>query len=116
MAISTFFEQYATIRWYIASKEIAGQLYALKADMPTVGASGSIFGIFMAFAMLFPNIELFLFFVPLPIKAKYMIAIYGMYELYAGMLANPADNVAHFAHLGGALFAYLFIRWWKKER
>jgi len=65
--------------------------------------------------MLFPNTELFLFFIPLPIKAKYVIAIYGMYELYAGVRDNPADNVAHFAHLGGILFAYLLVRWWKKQ-
>lgn len=72
--------------------------------MPTVGAPGSVFGIFMAFAMLFPNTELFLFFVSIPIKAKCVIAIYGMYELYAGVKDNPADNVAHFAHLGGVYF------------
>jgi len=114
--ITAFWERPDDVVYIAESKEIAGQLYALKVDMPTVGASGSIFGIFTAFAMLFPNAELFLFFIPLPIKAKYAIAIYGMYELYAGVLANPADNVAHFAHLGGILFAYPFIRWWQKGR
>lgn len=114
--IAAFREQPDNVAYITESKEIIGQLYSLKVDMPTAGASGSIFGIFTAFAMLFPNVELFLFFIPLPIKAKYVIAIYGMYELYAGILANPADNVAHFAHLGGILFAYLFIRWWKKGR
>ena len=84
--------------------------------MPTVGASGSILGIFTAFSMLFPNTKLFLLFMPFPIRAKYAIAIYGVYELYAGVLANPADNVAHFAHLGGILFAYLFIKQWKQRR
>ena len=113
--ISAFFECPDDLAYIAKSKAIVSQLYTLKANMPTVGASGSVFGIFMAFAMLFPNTALFLFFIPFPIKAKYVIAIYGMYELYAGVRDNPADNVAHFAHLGGALFAYLLIRWWKRQ-
>lgn len=113
--ISAFFERPDDLAYIAKSKAIVSQLYTLKANMPTVGASGSVFGIFMAFAMLFPNTELFLFFIPLPIKAKYVIAIYGMYELYAGVGDNPTDNVAHFAHLGGVLFAYLFVRWWKRQ-
>ena len=92
------------------------QLYRLKADIPTVGASGAIFGILTAFSMLFPNAQLSLFFLPIPISAKYFIVLYGMYELYAGIQDNPADNVAHFAHLGGIVFAYLFIRWWRKRQ
>lgn len=96
------------------SRAIVSQLYRLKADITTVGASGSVFGIFTAFSMLFPNKELFLFFIPFPVKVKYVVAIYGAYELYAGIIANPTDNVAHAAHLGGILFAYLFVRWSKK--
>ena len=99
---------------YIAkSKSIVSQLYMLKADVPVVGASGAIFGILMAFAMLHPNTELLLIFFPIPIKAKYFVALYGAYELYAGIQANPVDNVAHFAHLGGIMFAYFLIKWWK---
>lgn len=112
---SAFFEHPNDLAYVTESKAIAHQLYKLKADMPTVGASGSIFGIFMAFAMLFPNTKLFLFFMPFPVKAKYVIAIYGVYELYAGIKGNPADNTAHFAHLGGIIFAYLFIVWWKRR-
>ncbi|MHA7877950.1 MAG: rhomboid family intramembrane serine protease [Bacteroidota bacterium] len=114
--ITAFFEHPERVAYITESKEIVRQLYTLKVNMPTVGASGSIFGIFMAFAMLFPNVRLFLFFIPIPIKAKYVIAIYGIYELYAGVSDNPTDNVAHFAHLGGVLFAYLFIKWWKKRQ
>jgi membrane associated rhomboid family serine protease len=115
--ISAFFKHPDDLAYITKSKTIISQLYTLKVDMPTVGASGSVFGIFMAFAMLFPNAELFLFlFIPFPIKAKYVIALYGIYEIYAGIQGNPADNVAHFAHLGGILFAYLFIRWWKEQR
>ncbi len=113
--ISAFFKHPDNLAYIAKSKAIVSQLYMLKADIPTVGASGAVFGIFMAFAMLFPSIELFLYFVPIPIKAKYVIAIFGVYELYAGIRDSPADNVAHFAHLGGILFAYLFIRWWRQR-
>jgi membrane associated rhomboid family serine protease len=113
--ISAFFEHPDDPACVAKSKAIVKQLYMLKANIPTVGASGSVFGIFMAFAMLFPNTELLLFFLPIPIKAKYVIAIYGIYELYAGVRAHPADNIAHSAHIGGLLFAYLFIRWWQRQ-
>jgi membrane associated rhomboid family serine protease len=107
------FFKYADDPAYITrSKAIANQLYILKANVTTVGVSGAIFGLLTAFAMLFPNAELSVFFIP--IKAKYFVVIYGVYELYAGVQANPADNVAHFAHLGGILFGYLFIKWWKR--
>lgn len=114
--IRSFFEHPDDANYITQSKVIARQLYMLKANMPTVGASGSVFGIFMAFAMLYPNVELFIYFIPIPIKAKYVIALYGAYELYAGLRVNPADNVAHFAHLGGILFAYVFIQWWKRQQ
>ena len=76
-------------------------------NVPMVGASGAIFGILMAFGLLFPNTELFLLFFPFPIKAKYFVAFYGLYELYAGIQNAQSDNVAHFAHLGGMLFAFI---------
>ncbi|XWN35057.1 MAG: rhomboid family intramembrane serine protease [Roseivirga sp.] len=113
--IAAFFEHADDPAYLARSKAIVGQLYRLKIDTPIIGASGAIFGLLMAFAMLFPNAELFLFFLPLPVKAKYVIAFYGAYELYAGIRHNPADNVAHFAHLGGLLLGYLFIRRWKKR-
>ncbi|MHA8065141.1 rhomboid family intramembrane serine protease [Aquirufa sp. ROCK2-A2] len=80
------------------------------------GASGSVFGILMAFGYLFPNSEMFLFPIPIPIKAKYFVSGYGLYELYAGMQQNPGDNVAHFAHLGGMFFAIILIFAWKTNR
>src|SRR5690606_1488761 len=96
---------------YIAQgKEIMKRLYLLKIDIPTVGASGAIFGLLTAFAMLFPHAQLSIFLLPITIQAKYFIVLYGAYELYAGIQTNPADQVAHFAHLGGILFAYIFIR------
>jgi membrane associated rhomboid family serine protease len=79
----------------------------------TVGASGAVFGILLAFGMLFPNARLMLLIPPVPIKAKYMVIIYGALELYLGISNNPADNVAHFAHLGGMLFGFILIKMWK---
>ena len=81
---------------------------------PTVGASGAVFGLLLAFGMLFPNALLYLYFA-IPIKAKYFVIGYGILELYAGISNNPADNVAHFAHLGGMIFGYILIKYWKKN-
>lgn len=82
----------------------------------TVGASGAVFGILLAFGMLFPNTELMLLFPPIPIKAKWFVMGYGALELYMGFANNPNDNVAHFAHLGGMLFGFILIKIWKKDR
>ena len=101
---------------YIArSKAIVTQLYTFKVNVPVVGASGAIFGLLTAFAMLFPHARLSLWLLPLAIPARYVVILYGIYELYAGLRDNPADHIAHFAHLGGILFAYLFIRWYKNK-
>lgn len=83
-------------------------------NTPTVGASGAVFGVLLAFGMLFPNTELMLLFPPIPIKAKYFVMGYGALELYLG-LAQPGSNVAHFAHLGGMLFGFFMIRYWNKN-
>ncbi len=85
-------------------------------NISTVGASGAVFGILLAFGMLFPNTELMLLIPPIPIKAKYFVAIYGVLELYLGISNNPADNVAHFAHLGGMLFGFILLRIWKNQQ
>ncbi len=81
----------------------------------TVGASGAVFGILLAFGMLFPNAELMLFFIPVPIKAKYFVIGYGVLELVNGVANVPGDNIAHFAHLGGMLFGFIMIKLWKKD-
>ena len=80
-----------------------------------VGASGSLFGILLAFGMIFPNTLLFLIFFPIPIKAKYFVIGYGLIELFSGLQNNPGDNVAHFAHLGGMLFGFILIKFWKNK-
>ncbi|MBV5314913.1 MAG: rhomboid family intramembrane serine protease [Prolixibacteraceae bacterium] len=83
-------------------------------NMPTVGASGAVFGILLGFGMLFPNTELMLLFPPIPIKAKYFVMGYGAIELFSG-IANTGSNIAHFAHLGGMLFGFFMIRYWNKH-
>ncbi len=83
---------------------------------PTVGASGAVFGILLAFGMLFPNVELQLMFVPVPIKAKYFVIGYGVIELFLGINNAESDNIAHFAHLGGMLFGFILIKLWSKGK
>ena len=92
---------------------LAGKLNLLL-NVPTVGASGAVFGILLGFGMLFPNTELMLLFPPIPIKAKYFVMGYGAIELFSG-IANTGDNVAHFAHLGGMLFGFILIKYWNKK-
>ena len=84
----------------------------LKLNIPTVGASGAVFGVLLAFGMLFPNTQLMLLFPPIPIKAKYFVIIYGAIELWFGVMQQPGDNVAHFAHLGGMIFGFILIKYW----
>ena len=81
----------------------------------TIGASGAVFGILLAFGMLFPNVPLYIMFIPVPIKAKYFVIGYGLIELFMGVASFQGDSVAHFAHLGGMLFGYFLIRYWKKK-
>ena len=80
-----------------------------------VGASGSVFGLLLAFGMMFPNSLIYVYFA-IPIKAKYFVMIYGAIELYSGISNSAGDNVAHFAHLGGMLFGIFLILYWKKRR
>lgn len=78
-----------------------------------VGASGSLFGLLLAFGMMFPNVRLFLIFLPIPIKAKYFVMGYGLIELYLG-ITGSGTNIAHFAHLGGMIFGFILIKLWQK--
>jgi membrane associated rhomboid family serine protease len=84
-------------------------------NIPVVGASGAVFGILLAFGMMFPNTKLLFLFFPVPIKAKYFVILYGAFELFSGIANRPGDNIAHFAHLGGMLFGYILITYWKNN-
>lgn len=96
------------------SLDYISQLLKLQMDVPTVGASGAVFGILLAFGMMFPNMLVYVYFL-FPIKAKWIVIIYGALELFSGISNNAGDNVAHFAHLGGMLFGFFLIIYWKKK-
>lgn len=85
-------------------------------NMPTtVGASGAVFGLLLAYGMLFPNTEMYYLFLPIPIKAKYIVLLFGAYELFSGVHAT-GSNVAHFAHLGGMIGGIILILLWRRKK
>jgi membrane associated rhomboid family serine protease len=84
-------------------------------DYATVGASGGVFGILLAYAMAYPNRTVVLLIPPIPMKAKYFVLLYGLLNLYQG-LSGAAPNVANFAHLGGMLFGFLLIQRWRIQK
>jgi len=82
---------------------------------PMVGASGAIFGLLVAFGMLYPNVELYIMFIPVPVKAKYIIPVYIVIELFLGVAKFQGDSVAHYAHLGGALIGFILVKLWRNK-
>lgn len=98
------------------AKQTLDAILDIQGNVPMVGASGALFGVLIAFAMLFPNTQLFLLFPPIPIKAKYMVLFYSLYTIYNVFVTNPLDNVAHFAHLSGLVIGGVLIYFWKKDR
>lgn len=114
--INEFSEDPADESLIQASKSVVSQIYEMGINGGMVGASGAVFGILMGFGMLFPNTELFLLFFPFPIKAKYLIAGYAFFEIFTGLHKVPGDNIAHFAHIGGMIIAFIIIKIWNNER
>lgn len=115
--ISEFSKQPDNSAYVNESKAIVKGLYDKAFNYGSMlGASGAIYGILMAFGMLFPNTELMLLFPPIPVKAKYLVLVLGGIALYSGLSRNPGDNVAHFAHLGGMIFAFIMIKYWQSQR
>ena len=84
-------------------------------SLVTIGASGAVFGILLAFGWLFPEAKLMMIFIPIPIKARIFVALYAIAELFLGVAKLSNDNVAHFAHLGGMIFGAILILYWKKK-
>ena len=91
-------------RFYTIGKELI---------RPTVGASGAVYGVLLAFGMLFPNTPLFIMFIPIPIKAKWLVIGFGVLELVLG-ITQSGGNIAHFAHLGGMIFGFILIKYWNR--
>jgi len=94
---------------------------AISNQTPMVGASGAIYGLLVAFAFMFPNAELMLMFIPIPIKAKYFVPVLLAYDLFSGVrgqsvFGGSSDGIAHFAHLGGAVIGFIMMWYWKKNQ
>lgn len=87
--------------------------YRMMVNVPTVGASGAVYGILLGYGMLFPNTELRIILTPIALKAKYFVIIFAVIELVLGLIGG--GNIAHFAHLGGMVFGYFMIRHWKRK-
>jgi membrane associated rhomboid family serine protease len=98
--------------FYFATGAGAALFHMLFSSSPVIGASGAVYGILLAFGMTFPNRIIMLLFPPIPIKAKYLVVIYGVIELFSG-ISGSESGVAHFAHLGGMLFGFVLIRLWR---
>ncbi|MBP6445881.1 MAG: rhomboid family intramembrane serine protease [Saprospiraceae bacterium] len=99
---------------YLTSGLAASALQMLLSPSPILGASGAVFGITTAFATMFPNTQLMLLFPPIPMKAKYMAILFIGVGLYSG-LSGTNDGIAHFAHVGGALWGFFMIIYWKQN-
>lgn len=114
-------EAFAQINRFMSDKDIsyvqsrAIQSYLDKSVTPMVGASGAIFGLMAAFAILFPNTQLQLLFPPIPIRAKYLIGAYFALELYLSFTKSTDDHVAHLAHVGGAIVGAIIVLIWRKK-
>lgn len=107
--------------WALQLQSILNSLHpavagAFANKVVTIGASGAVFGILMAFGWFFPDIRMFIMFIPIPIRARTLVIIYAIVELFAGMAPVSGDNVAHFAHLGGMIFGLLLILWWRLRK
>ena len=104
--------------WYDAAPKNVIDNFLSAYSSPAVGASGAIYGILVAFGMLFPNAELFLIFVPIPIKAKYFIPALIALDLFSGFTGYSifGAGIAHFAHVGGALFGFIMMWYWKRSQ
>ena len=108
-----FLVQYFQAQALLADPSRAAEYYRLLGT-PTLGASGAIFGIQIGYAMLYPNALWTLVFPPITLKAKWFVLIFMVIELVTG-ITGTMDGIAHFAHLGGALFGFILIWWWKKQ-
>lgn len=107
-------QTFEAINHYLTGRNYQGVYLPGIYDEATVGASGAVFGILFAFGYLFPNTLLYLYFL-VPVKAKYVVAAYALFEIYAGIQNSAGDNIAHYAHLGGMLVAFILLKLWNRN-
>ena len=100
--------------FYLACGLASGVAHLILEHNPAVGASGAIMGLFAAFAYLFPNTELIIFPIPVPVKAKYAVALLAAFDLFGGVYPAAGGNIAHFAHLGGLAMGFILVLIWNK--
>ncbi len=111
---------YDSMRQVVESATAAGDagfanaMEMFRSSLVTIGASGAVFGLLLGFAFVFPDMPLYLFFIPVPVKAKYMVLGYAVLEFFFGV-SGRMDTVAHFAHLGGMIFGLILLLYWKKK-
>lgn len=109
-----FVEASSLMNSYEAGNMVAQYKLSSIYNTPTVGASGAIYGLLLAYGMLFPNNVMQLLFPPIALKAKYFVLIFGALELFLG-ISDSGSNIAHFAHLGGMIFGYFLLVYWRKN-
>ncbi len=114
VALHTGVEWLQAVSYLSAGTPAAAAAYQRLLYTPTLGASGAIYGVLIGYAMLYPDSILTLIFPPISLKAKWFVLIFAAIELLTGV-TETNDGVAHFAHLGGMLFGWLLIRWWRKR-
>ncbi|WP_422359473.1 rhomboid family intramembrane serine protease [Reichenbachiella sp.] len=112
----TYFDNASNSNYESNAVSIVNGIYNTRTKGFMRGASGAVFGILLAFAMLFPNTELMLLFFPFPIKAKYLVFAYAAWEVYSEIFKRTGDNVSHFTHLSGMLVAFLILKYWQRQR
>ena len=110
-----FLELQGAMEQAAMGNSVAMQTVAMVKYTPTVGASGAIYGVLLGYAMLFPDSKMTLLFPPVTLSAKWMVAIFAGIEFISG-ITGASVSVAHFAHLGGLIFGFLLIMYWKKKR
>jgi membrane associated rhomboid family serine protease len=113
--LASYAHQFWEIDHNLLSADIADQYQMVLRRVATVGASGSIMGVLVAFGYMFANTELFIIPIPFPIKAKWAVSGMIAYDIFGGVAKVQGDNVAHFAHIGGALIGFLLILYWNKS-
>ena len=98
----------------VGEETLYSGIQSFKAVM--VGASGALYGILVGFAMLFPNVQLMLLFPPIPIKAKFLVPLLILFDLFFGFSSYSVGPIAHFAHIGGAITGFIMMWYWKKNQ